>query len=457
MFAHWRAWWRGATGRATERMPGTPALWYRTFRRWSPGIVPPLLGTLLLLAAGAIATHSTGQQPALVDPHTLLALFIVYLVIGTTYGVLLYLASSTTVWWTVLLAGIAIYVIATLGVVGGPAMGVLTVIVLAAVVARYNYLHMQIVPEGHVLVTTFAGGYHRTLQAGKARLLPGEHPAATLDTTERRFTCPTQRAGVSIGSGETYTARAAATVAYNLLPEEAYRAALAPDQWEQQLHDLVCSSLQLALEDWGERMIETEGGVPDGTLARAVLIHLREQARAQGVHVAWVNVRDIWLAPGGETLPVDGWDDVGEDEDQDEDGDDRAIEVRRGETRGHTPALPAARPSLAPPPPEPEPEPQAELLPEAATSGEAEEAGLEEGDLLSAEVLSDAYEAVRDGHIHDPATIRELAQAFLRVAADPALNADFPYDAMQAAQILISRAKRLDRDQRAAAREFDGN
>src|SRR5215469_14294089 len=108
MFAHWRAWWRGATGRATGRVPGTPALWYRTFRRWSPGIVPPLLGTLLLLAAGVIATHSTGQQPALVDPHTLLALFIVYLVIGTTYGVLLYLASSTTVWWTVLLAGIAI-------------------------------------------------------------------------------------------------------------------------------------------------------------------------------------------------------------------------------------------------------------------------------------------------------------------------------------------------------------
>jgi hypothetical protein len=425
------------------------------FRRWSPGIIPPLFGTMLLLAAGAIATHSTSQQPALVDPHTLLVLFIVYLVIGTAYGVLLYLATSTTVWWSVLLAGAAVYLIATFGVIGGPAMGVLTVIVLLAVAARYNHRHMQVVPEGHVLVTTFAGGYHRTLQAGKARLLPGEHPEATLDTAEHRFTCPTQRAGVSIGNGETYTARAAATVAYNLLPEEAHRAALAPDQWEQQLHDLVCSSLQLALEDWGERMIETEGRVPDGALARAVLTHLREQARAQGVHVAWVNVRDIWLAPGGETLPVDGWDVDSEDEEND--GEDDETDEVRGETRGLTPALPASRLPPAPPPSqsEPEPEPQPDPEPEPDTS--AQDAGLQEHEMLSAAVLSDAYEAVRDGQIHDPVTIRELAQAFLRVAADPTLNADFPYDAMQAAQILIDRAKRLERDQRTAARAFDGN
>ncbi len=446
--------WQARRRGAGQRAPGAPAIWYTTLRRWSPGIIPPLIGTLLLLAAGALATHRIGQQPVLVDPHTLLILFVLYLVTGTVYGLLLYMASDTTVWWLVLMGGLAVYIIGTSAVIGGPLTGVLAGIVLAAAAARYNHQHVQVVPEGHVLVTLFAGGFHRTLPAGRALLLPGERAAATLDTTERRFTCPTQRARVPVGSGETYTARAAATVAYNLLPSEVYRAAQAPEQWEQHLHDLVCASLQLALEDWGARMIESEGAVPEGLLARTMLAHLREQARAQGVRVSWLNVRDIWLAPGGETLPVEGWDDDEDDED-DEIEDEAADGAPGGQGRARSaaaPALPPARRSLPPAQPS-EPELPVPATPPSTTEAEA----LDEREILSADVLSDAYEAVREGHIHDPVTIRELAQAFLRIAANAELNADFPYDAMQAAQILIDRAKRLEREARANARTFDGN
>jgi hypothetical protein len=73
------------------------------------------------------------------------------------------------------------------------------------------------------------------------------------------------------------------------------------------------------------------------------------------------------------------------------------------------------------------------------------------------EILSDAYEAVREGRIHDPETIRGIAQAFLRVANDPELNAEFPYDALAAARILRERAKRLDRELHGAQKPFDGN
>jgi SPFH domain / Band 7 family len=461
----WPTWWRVGTG-GTDRAAGGPQgaspLWYRTLRRWSPGLMPPLLGTLLLLLAGFLAVHEIGlgQPRPLVDPRTLVSLFIIYLVVGTAYGILLYRAADVTVWWVVLVGGISVYLVATIGVLGGPLAGVLTTILLAALVARYSRLRSQAVPEGHVLVTTLSGAYHRTLGAGTAVLLPGEHAAATLDVTERRFICPTQRVGVPVGDGETYTARAAVTVAYNLQPAEAYRAALAPEQWEDRLHDLVCTSLQRALSEWGRRMIASEGLVPEGVLARTMLGHLRTLAREQGVHISWVNVRDIWLAPSGETLLVDGWGDGDELDEQDEDERDTGAGAAYDRQRGQLPsrALPPVRRStLRTPPPEPAP-PAASDTTVAETSETTSEADeLNERDLLDASVLSDAYEAVREGHIHDPATIRELAQAFLRIAAEPELNADFPYDATAAAQILLERAQRLERDQQTNARPFDGN
>ena len=57
------------------------------------------------------------------------------------------------------------------------------------------------------------------------------------------------------------------------------------------------------------------------------------------------------------------------------------------------------------------------------------------------EVLIDAYEAVRSGHISDPETIRGLAQRFLTIARDPEANNNFPFDAERAAQTLFQRAK----------------
>ncbi len=43
------------------------------------------------------------------------------------------------------------------------------------------------------------------------------------------------------------------------------------------------------------------------------------------------------------------------------------------------------------------------------------------------------------------ATIRDVANAFLRVASDAELSANFPYDALGAARILLERATSLER------------
>jgi hypothetical protein len=59
-------------------------------------------------------------------------------------------------------------------------------------------------------------------------------------------------------------------------------------------------------------------------------------------------------------------------------------------------------------------------------------------------VLATAYEAIRDGCISDPLTIRGIAHAFAHVANHPPAASAFPYDAAAAARILWEYADRLE-------------
>ena len=83
---------------------------------------------------------------------------------------------------------------------------------------------------------------------------------------------------------------------------------------------------------------------------------------------------------------------------------------------------------------------------------EPQETGIEDlGDMgpepapPSPEVLAEAYNAVRDGKITDPNTIRELADRFEAVAKDPVAYSTVPYDAERAAQSLRQRAAYIER------------
>ncbi|HKV83889.1 MAG TPA: SPFH domain-containing protein, partial [Ktedonobacterales bacterium] len=449
----WRA-LRSRANRPATQPPGG-ALWFRLLRHWSPGLIPPLLGVLLLLAAGALATHPFAHL-TLVDPHVLTRLFVVYLVVGTLYGLGLYFASDASRWWLVLVGGLATYLIATFAVIGGATAAFVAALIILALAVRYCLRHRLRVEGGHVTLTRLAGGYHRTLLPGWAILVPGERTLATLDTTERRYTCPTQRAGIPIDAGENYVARAAATVSFNLLPREAYRAVTAPDRWERETHDLVCSALEESLTYWGTAMIREEGAVPDRMLSRTFLDHLRRKARERGVHVLWVSVRDIWLAPEGETLPVDEWDtDATDDEDESESDFDDAPMIRNPPRRAQTPPL-APRPRASSLPFGDDEDEDLGSLAATATVADDEQ---RIDPANAAEVLSDAYDAVREHRIQDPATIRQIAKAFLHVASDHDLNATFPFDAREAARILIEQAKHIESERRGqrSGRSFDGN
>lgn len=450
-------WWQAIRARQTRTTPATapaPASWLGTLRRWSPGIVPPLLGMALLLLAFALANRRDAHGVPSLAPGGLTTLFIIYLVGAGIYGVALYLAPSLATWLLVLIGGVVVYASATLWVAGGPLAALAFAAFAAAAGAYYVRARLLSVPDGRVAVTALAGSYLRSPRPGVVVLLPGERVVATVETRAREYSCPTKQARVRDSDDIAYIARAAATVGYHVLPAQAHLAALGSDDWERDLRDLIATTLRESLVEWAHTMLDNEAAAPDRLLARTMLAMLREQARVRGIHIQWVGVKDIWLMPESETIPADLADDL----DQGDEGDEGDDEDERPPARG-TPArapLEAGPPSTSSPSASSPTPPAATVVPRmlpdiADVSGQSGPPPLPlPAEALAPEALSDAYDAVREGRIHDPSTIREIAQGFLLVAADEQRHAEFPYDAVAAARILMDRAATLERDNRPA-------
>lgn len=68
----------------------------------------------------------------------------------------------------------------------------------------------------------------------------------------------------------------------------------------------------------------------------------------------------------------------------------------------------------------------------------------------------DAYEAVRNGTITDPESIRHLAQRFLEIENNPEASHSFPFDAGRAARTLLRQAKWYE-DQASAGDMYEAN
>jgi hypothetical protein len=73
----------------------------------------------------------------------------------------------------------------------------------------------------------------------------------------------------------------------------------------------------------------------------------------------------------------------------------------------------------------------------------------ESAPLPSAEVLAAAYEAIREGRINDPTTVRHVAEAFTQLAESERLAGTLEFDPERAAQLLLQRAQMLDDPTRA--------
>ncbi|WIG60924.1 MAG: hypothetical protein OJF49_003672 [Ktedonobacterales bacterium] len=414
-----------------------PPSWLQTARRWSPGIVPPMLGGLLLLVGVVLATQRGTQRP-LIAPHSLLPLFLIYLIFGTIYGLALHFAPTTYAWLGVLAGGALVYVAVTLWVIGGVAPLAIFLIVLLIVAYVYVRTHMRTVAKNQVIVTELAGGHSRTLGTGAHVLLPGEQVLATVEIGERQLAVPAQQVELADASGEPYVAQAAALLAFVIQPDQAHLVALGPEEWEDELRERASAALRRSLAEWGRRMLTDDEELPEGMMAKTALRLLSDRMRPRGLRIRWMRVRDIWLRPAGEVVPVDDWE-----------HEQQPPAEQRPWTPPAAPAPPApyVAPHADPPPLYP---PRGEIrapmrgpAPRPALPQPAHEPDVAD-EAFPPEALRDAYEAVRANQITDPQTIREIAQGFLHVAHNPALAETLTFDAGAAARILLDRAAAIE-------------
>lgn len=444
----WQALRRRSGSRTTQQAFSSYAPWFRQVRQWSPGVIPPIFGSLLLLVAALLATRPLGQRP-LIAPNVLLPLFIFFVVGGLVWGDLLYIARGVVSWFGVIVGGAALYLLITAAFVAGlPGVAVVAAL-LAGAAALYARRHLITIPAGALQITTSTAGYSRALLPGVALLLPGERVGQTVQSGERQYDCPVQRVEVHDESGAIYVAQAAATVAYRVALQRAQRIATQSDwaeHWEDDTHQAISSALCQALSEWGASHLAEEGEPPEGLLTRTMLGLLRGWSRDSGVRIEWIKAHDIWLTPDSETIPADEWL-VGGGDAETTIPSSRAHEQGHEQVQGHMQAPPQEYEAAG--------LSRTQALPSIDHMEEARRSPVEpppSREALAPEALSDAYDAVREGQILDPTTIRDVANAFMAVASDAELNATFPYDALGAARILLERATSLERASNARTR-----
>ncbi len=465
----------------------------RVLRRWSPLGVPVALTGLFLLLAGALAAHGIGPKASAGHVDSVWTLFTVYLILGTALGIALRFARSDILWLSVVLAGTVAFVVALVSVIFGIVPGVLVVLAAGLSALFYTQRHLTRVNGGTVVLTTAFGRYSRTLHPGLNVTLPFERIALTLETGERKFTTPALAEELRAATGVRYSARAAATVTYHILPEEASRTLLAGERWERDMHNVVLYVLKDSLKQWSAQMLATGEPPQQGSLAQEVLVNLRSWARGWGVWVSSVRIRNAQLSTSdtGMLLPMSG-----------------PLARARTSRPPHTPSdrhdtsyPPATRepvvahvqadsagPSAyalsasaqlpteydaaelavagfgsAPAPVSyVTPSPYGAPSPFGASYASGEYAlasqiptpssaplGAEQVlprqshfDAFSADTLADSYEAIRAQRISDPGTIRAVADAFAHVADS---RDEVPFDAAAAARILWNYAAQLEK------------
>jgi hypothetical protein len=431
---------------------------FRAFQHWSPLIVPLMLGGILLGVTLLITAHGMAQPYSPAWEWGAEALVALAVLGGALLGAVLKAAPTDSLWLGALVAGSMLYIAVMLCAVLGPLAGLLPFVVVAGAGFQFVRTHRYAVGVGTIVLTERRSGYLRTLYPGTNLLWPGEHVLATLETGLRLYISPTQRAQVRAMDGTHYSASASAIVSFGFIPTEAHAVARMLDTWERDLHQLIAVALREALQQWSAHEVVTGGQAPAGLVARWVLDEVRGWARASGIWVAWVRVCHLQLGPAWESLPAPTH----------SRGAPVAVSVMRGvrsdtgyATRstpppasmslcaapaGHArtmPRLPAVRANASTTPARAAQDSNDPPVDETAREEQERQrnADLEH---LTPDSLADLYESIRDGHINDPATIREVAHAFARLAQAPPADAELPYDAASAADALLQFAAQIE-------------
>lgn len=419
----------------------------------SPLLVPLLLGGLSFLLT--LPWVLSGR--AYLHQNLLLPIALVFLAVMVAQGWLLFIAGNTPTSWLHIVWGTAGFLLISSIVIFGPATSFFLFLglLIIGIVLVWQYFHS--VPDGRVDIAYSFGKYRRTLFPGPNFLLPWEKVEHQLNTLETQWHSPFQRVPISRNED----VQLAVTVSYKLMPEDAHLV-LGISDWKTTLEEYFLATIQavaneLKPEDFidptfGSRSRQPVGGNPisndlalleDGStrwdrINDRLLLCIQDKVACWGVHINSVHIRDIMFLP---RIPIPT------------DTDSLMLDVgaTRGKASAPTPQLTAeVRPRQAETGTSEKTEkPQPATSTNAPASTPAAAAPVPAATspapkTINEEMLHGMYDAVRDGRIKDPLTIRNLALRFESIAADPEISKNVDFNAAHAAQQLYRRASILE-------------
>ncbi len=366
-------------------------------------------------------------------------------------GTLLYFAGDNDTFWLLsTVGGYALFVILGIGAAFGVSAAIFTLLALGLL--GFIPMRRGIHPtrRGYVDIVESFGKYTHTLYPGLNLLMPWEVVAQRLSTLETTWTCPEQRVSIS----RDQFVRLTATISYQLLPEDAYLATLSAKDWENSLRVLFVGTLQNVVNqlspadfvNWPQSvythtnnessMFNPAAATRWDRINTKLGSLIQDQLATWGIQVNWVRIQDPTILPHTH-IP-----------------DAQTLIMENGPTRVNRaePFNRAEPPTVQIPPTERRPAP-AHAAPQTAapTSSAPPPPKTAAGKALRLETLVDAYDAVRQGVITDPATILEIAQRFEQLDSDPVASKAIDFDAGRAASTLRQRAQKFQERANASA------
>jgi regulator of protease activity HflC (stomatin/prohibitin superfamily) len=397
-------------------------------RQFSPVLVPLPFALLVFLFTLPATFQGPPAHPSVLVMGTLLVALTIL------QGALLYFAGSNDTLWILYIAGgYALFIVLGVFAVFGPGAALLALGILALLTLIAAQRGIRPIREGYVDLVEAFGKYTHTLHPGLNLLMPWEKVSLRLNTQESTWTCPQQRVPTSREQDVQLTA----TISYQLLPEDAYLAALTVKDWEASLQALFTGTIQSVVNELtpGDFVTWTQSAYvrassdadifnPTTTATRWDRINtmlsrrMQDRVAAWGVQINGVQIQDITLLPNASAIP-----------------DKRGA----GDTGGTTEMI--------------RPEPVRQEKAETAQRAPQAAAPSSGGKLPEVETLKYMYNAIRQNTITDPAMILDTARQFERLANDPVASKNIDFDAARAATTLRQRAQKMQEQAQTRARQ----
>ncbi len=441
-----------------------PLTGWRSVRLHSHWLIPVTLVVVFFL----ILLFTYPQQAA--------GMLFIFAAIGLLQAALLLYAPNEAFWMVAVVGGLLVMISATFFVLFLPIFALILSILLLSlggVALRERYFPVK---EGTVAVMGLFGKYNRTLQPGFNLRIPGEK---LLGVVETNSICHEARMPpILLVSGEQVTLSVAIT--YQVVPGEEYLAIRLTKDWQkpiqQQLRAVVADEVgALSLQDFrqagsppaspgalgegdAEEGEDEQAASPLEHINRHLLAIMRRKVADRGVAVLEIKVHllDSPHLLGGPSAAAHLTPPVHHQPPATHPtvalpllspGEGQVVEGslhRPGEDTA--PTLPFAAPPgmvghpggpIHPAGPPVAPPPRAMGTPPAGAPPQ------QPMTLLSAQALSETYDAVVRHRISDLATIQRIISQFEAVAADPELSQQVPFDAAAGARNLSNHLYHL--------------